>query len=173
MLKEYIASHDLGTEGAEAPVEIKSVLEDPSDFKQFTNSVIFTRESDMRTWLYSKFQLGVKNSTLHKKIDFSDANLTEPFIYQDTNFKFYIIQNVATSSFKRAINTAYNWYTIKVNYGYEATDYSDGDVYPSHVIYGITAGNIPEPIKDNRNGNEKFLQILDYGENHYAAMLPM
>ena len=110
----------------------------------------------------------------------------EPFIYQDPTKKFYIIQNVNNSGFSKAINVAYHWYASKINYGFDSGNYvkkveelnipsSPGIpiVFPSHVIYGISSGNILEPIRDNRNGDPNFLQLLNYNDNQFAAMLPL
>ena len=126
----------------------------------------------MRTWLYSRSHMTIKTSSIQKKIDFSDNDRSEPFLYQDPSGKVYIIQNVMNSDFKRAINVTYNWFTNKVNLGYDADIYTAG--FPRNVIYGITAGNIPEPIKDNRDGDTgPFLQLLNYGNTQYAGMLPL
>lgn len=173
-LKEYLKSLD-DTKPVEIPRDIKGTFLEESDFKQFNNTVIFVNETDMRTWLYSKTHMTIKTSTIRKKIDFSDNSNTEPFLYQDPSGKFYIIQNVINSDFKRAINVAYSWYTNKVNLGYDSEMWSGSTIgaVPRNVIYGITAGNIPEPIKDNREGDPNFLQLLNYGNTQYAAMLPL
>lgn len=169
-LKEFVANHDMSK--VEPSRELQSILDDASDYKQFNNTVIFIKESDMRTWLFSRTKLGIKSSKIYRKIDFNDIQIQEPFLYGDPSGRFYIIQNVITSSFKRAIQIAYGWYTKKINYGFEATEYAD-PVVPRHVVYGITSANIPEPILDNREGEDQFLQILNYGDNQYAAMLPL
>ena len=168
-LKEYIKSHNIKEEVI--PKDIKSIFQEESDFKQFNNTVIFVNEPDMRTWLTSKTHLGIKTSNVHKKIEFTDNSGTDPFIYQDQNNRFFIIQNVLNSDFKRSVQVAYTWYTKLINLGYSADQYND--TIPSNIIYGITAGNIPQPIKDNRNGDTNFILLLNYGENRFAAMLPL
>ena len=126
----------------------------------------------MRTWLYSRLHLSIEYTTIKKKIDFSDSNIHEPFLYQDPSGRFYIIQNVINSEFKRSINCSYNWYNNKINTGYESDIYPQ-DIIPNYLLYGISASNIPEPIKDKTDGNEDYLKILSYGENQYSSMLPL
>jgi len=175
-LKEYVKSHDISKE--QPSKYLKVILEDESDFKQFNNTVIFTREVDMKTWLFSKTKLGIKISAIHRRIDFSDNLTQEPFLYQDPSGKTYIIQNVYNSEYSRAINVAFNWYSSLRNLGFDAPGYSEGE-YPHHVIYGITASNILGAIKDTRlnegssGEGDKFLQIIKYGEGKYGAMLPL
>ena len=111
-LKTYIKSVDIKKE--KLPINIRGKFSSEYDFNQYTNTVIFVKESDMKTWLYSKTHLGIEYSTIRKKIDFSDNTIKEPFIYQDPSEKFYIIQNVIGLEFMRAINCAYNWYTNKI-----------------------------------------------------------
>jgi hypothetical protein len=172
-LKEYIKTIDI----SKPPTikYIKVILEQESDYKQFANTVIFTREVDMRTWLISKTKLGIKPDILHRRIDFNDNLVSDPIIYMDPTERTYLIQNVINSDYRRAINVAVEWMRAKVNPGFEAEAYKDKEL-PHHVIYAITASNIPGPIKDTRppgETNEKFLEILKYGENRYAAMLPL
>lgn len=176
-LKEYIESTDIINEPI--PKYIKVILEDESDFKQFANTVIFTRENDMKTWLLNQTKLGIKPSTIYRRIDFSDNLTQEPIIYQEPSGKTYIIQNVYNSEYSRAINVAFNWYSLLQNLGFDAPKY-EKDIFPHHVIYGITANNILGPIKDTRDNtgavkdeNEYFLQIVKYGEDKYGAMLPL
>ena len=169
-LKEYINSVDISRE--ELPVNIRGKFASEYDFNQYANTVIFIKESDMRTWLYSKHHLGIEYTSIRKKIDFSDNIVHEPFLYQDPSGRFYIIQNVSNFEFRRAINCSYSWYAKKINYGYDTQEYPE-DVLPSYILYGISAGNIPEPIKDKSNGDPNFLRILSYGEGQYASMLPL
>ena len=178
ILKEYIKSVDINKE--KIPVNIRGKFTNEHDFNQYTNTVIFVKENDMRTWLYSRVHLGIEYSTIRKKIDFSDNIIREPFLYQEPSGRFYIIQNVIGFEFLRAINCAYNWYTNKINNGYESEAYRETTVYsesentiPNYLLYGITAGNIPEPIKDKTDGNKNYLRILSYGEGQYSAMLPL
>jgi len=169
-LKEYLKSVD--TSDIKIPINIRGKFTNEHDFNQYTNTVIFVKESDMRTWLYSRLHLSIEYSTIRKKIDFSDSIIHEPFLYQEPSGRFYIVQNVMNLHFKRAINCCYNWFNNKVNTGYESEAYPE-EIIPNYLLYGISASNIPEPIKDKTDGNENYLRILSYGENEYAAMLPL
>jgi len=168
----YLKSLLGSVESPAAPREINYIRSDPDDFIQYNNTVIFTRENDMKIWYYTMTKMGLKTAQIHRKIYFSDSSIQEPFIYHDLSGKFYIIQNVTNTDFKRAINVSYNWYLNKVNYGYETEAYTD-EVVPRYVLYVINSGNLLEAAKDNTGGESNFLQLLHYGESQYAAMLPL
>ncbi|HLX53251.1 MAG TPA: hypothetical protein VKR58_04895, partial [Aquella sp.] len=133
-LKEYIKSSDYILGPADPPKYLKVILEEESDYKQFGNTVIFIREVDMRAWLFTKTRLGIKTSSIYRHIDFSDNLVSEPIIYQDPAGRNYLIQNVINSEYLRAINVAYEWYTSKINYGFETGEYPKSSQIPHHVI---------------------------------------
>jgi hypothetical protein len=167
-LKEYLKS----TPEIVAPKEINAIKDESDDFLQFNSTLIFTRENDMRIWYFSNSKMGLKTAQIHHKINFSDNSTQEPFIYQDPSGKYYYIQNVANSDFRRAINVALKWYTLKKNYTYDIEPYME-KVFPSHVVYVINSGNTLSAAKDNSNADENYLQILNYGEDQYAGILPL
>lgn len=110
----------------------------------------------------------------------------EPYIYSTSgnpiiktsinpaDDKYYIIQNVAAGNIYRAINVSYNWYTNKQNLGFSAEEYKmQNGVFPVHKIFRISPGGDLLLEQDSSTGNENYLQILNYGNSIYAAILPI
>lgn len=108
----------------------------------------------------------------------------EPYIFQKSGSgtigtsldtrqdKFYLIQNVTGGELRRAIQVAYTWYTEKINTGFSTQKY-ENDVFPVYIIYRISQG-LSIMIENNQSrGHERYLEILNYGNNFYAAMLPL
>jgi hypothetical protein len=108
----------------------------------------------------------------------------EPYIYQRSgnnaigssynpqDDRFYLIQNVAGGDFLRAIQVAYNWYVDKRNSGFGTEEWSSGMI-PVNFIYRISPDGSVIVEQDNSNGQAQYLEILNYGNNTYAAMLPI
>lgn len=120
----------------------------------------------------------------------------EPYIYQRSgnnalsssydprNDKFYLVQNVAGGDFKRAVQVAYTWYIEKRNTGFITEEWpnqaavaagfdASGSLLPAHVIYRISPGGGVIVQQNNAASQDRFLEILDYGNNIFAAMLPI
>lgn len=120
----------------------------------------------------------------------------EPYIYQRSgnnaigssynpqDDRFYLIQNVAGGDFRRAIQVAYNWYVDKRNTGFATEEWPSqsaiaagfkpsSEMLPANVIYSISPGGGVIVEQNNSNGQAQFLEILHYGNNIFAAMLPI
>lgn len=120
----------------------------------------------------------------------------EPYIYQKSgnnaigssynpqDDRFYLIQNVAGGDLRRAIQVAYNWYIEKRNSGFGTEEWpsqnaidagfnADSNTLPANVIYRISPGGSIIVEQNNSAGQRRFLEILNYGNNIFAAMLPI
>lgn len=145
------------------PEYIDKYFETEHDFKQVLNNRIFMKDKDLTAWLISKKELQNYNRhfNIRDKIDTKINNL-EPYLYQDEDGKIYMIQNVFTGDFQKAITTAYTWFQYKVNIG---SDPIPENITPVHMVYGISSSGNLTPIIDNTNGSETFVRILLYESN--------
>lgn len=143
------------------------------DFKSQRRVAIFTEEKDMRTWLNSLNKLSFKNIVIEYELNISNALLTEPYLYTAPTGNIYMIQNVVGGDRLRSLNVAYNWYLHKVNIGHAAPEYEDTQNIPVFVVYGISPALAPVIIENQAGESLQYLQILSYGSDQYAAMLPL
>jgi hypothetical protein len=138
---------------------------------------------------------GLKDN-IQTRLNVNAKTSNEPYIYQRSgnnalnssydprSDKFYLIQNAVGGDFKSAIQIAYNWYTEKRNTGFTTEAWPNqaaietgfdarGTLLPAHVIYKISPGGNVIVQQNNAAGQDRFLEILDYGDNSFAAMLPI
>ena len=144
------------------------------DFTSQPRVAVFTSERDMRTWLSSLDKLSFNNILIENKLNIKNALLTEPYLYTAPTGNIYMIQNVMTGDRLRAVNAAYYWYLYKINLGHRAEPFdTDKAQVPVNVVYGISPAMAPEIIENNAGESTSYLQILSYGIDQYAAMLPL
>lgn len=167
---------------------IDNYYETDDDFINIPNSKIFLNERDLTAWIMSlkSSQNYSKYFNIKKKIEIGMGFLKDPFIYQDTNDKIYIVQNVAGGTKAKTLATAYTWSNSHVNLGSEPSLLENivpilsGQVIPSHMIYGISPSSTLVPIEDNTYNNTIYLKLVYYGtpsdraigrEARYGALL--
>lgn len=138
---------------------------------------------------------GLKEN-IQTRLNINAKTSNEPYIYQRSGNnalnssydpradRFYLIQNAVGGDFKSAIQIAYNWYAEKMNSGFTTQPWpsqsavlsgfdATGTLLPAHVIYKISPGGNVIVQQNNATGQDRFLEILDYGESYFAAMLPI
>lgn len=159
------------------PTELDGLYQEESDFNQQENTAIFLSNINMKSWITTVANAGDYRVKIKKELDISFGNLTEPYLYMTENDKnIYMIQNVMGSDKMIALNVALNWYTKRINLGFRAPPYnidSTKNTLPAHFVYFISNDNQPFAQNDFTAGEQKFIQILSYTENSYAAMLPI
>jgi hypothetical protein len=155
------------------PTEIKGLFTQADDFQRQDFTIILVGERDLQAWLRSLSRTGFRNVTIRERLDISYGLLDEPYLFINTDGKIYLIQNVIAGDLMRALNIAKQWNTTKVNKGFHVDPLDETDTIPPYIVYGISTAAIPIPIEDHTNEQEEFLQILTYGSNRYAAMLPI
>lgn len=146
------------------------------DFTQQERVAIFTNEKDMRTWMGTLDKLSFKNIIIESELNISNALRTEPYIYSSPSGNIYLIQNVTGGDLTKALNVAYNWEYYKTNTGHKTdkmVEIGDDNNLPPYIIYGISASLTPVLTENKTGGADTFFQILTYGGDNYAAMLPL
>ena len=169
----YLQKYDHERKPREIVIPTVIYREDISeeDFKPQRRVAIFTNEENMRTWLDTLDKLSFRNIIIENELNISNALRLEPYLYYSPTKNIYLIQNVSGGDRRRAINVAFNWYLYKVNIGHDTPEY-DQDL-PVYVVYGISPALAPILIENNAGESMQYLQILSYGSNQYAAMLPL
>ena len=143
----------------------------PEDFTSYPRIGIFVSEKDFKIWLNTLDKISFTNLVIQDKLNIKNSQRTEPYLYSDGS-KIYLVQNVLGGQKPRAIQAAYNWYLTKNNPGYKANPF-DGDVFPVNVVYGIGPSASLAVVENNAGTSTNYLQILNYGTEQYAALLPL
>lgn len=177
-LTYFIQEYERTTKGLpkDIPDEIRGLFDEETDFVQQDNVAIFIKESDMKAWLFSVSSAEFRNIIIKPQLNIEYGLYSEPYLYISPEGNVYIIQNVANGNMMRAMNVALNWYVNRINQGYHTPVYEnldDPNQLPVYAIYGISTAAAPVAIEDHTHDNVNFLQILTYGPNQYAAMLPI
>jgi hypothetical protein len=160
------------------PLEVRGLYREAIDFNPQPSTAILVGERDLQGWLRSLSRPGVKNMIVRDRLDLAFGVSDEPYLYALPDpttdvVRMYMIQNVLSGDRNRALHVAKTWYLDKVNLGFQA-DLPSLDVeMPVHVIFGISTAATPIPMEDLSGGNTSYLELLTYGSNQYAAMLPM
>jgi hypothetical protein len=145
------------------------------DFTPQRRVAIFTDERDMKTWLNTLDKLSFKNIIIEDTLNISNALRSEPYLYIGPTGNIYLIQNVIGGNRMRAINVGYYWYMRKINLGHTALEFDTETLgnLPVYVVYGISPALAPVIIENHAGDSTQYLQVLSYGSNQYAAMLPL
>lgn len=160
------------------PTEIHGLYRESQDFNPQPNTAILVGERDLQGWLRSLNRPGIRNMMIRDRLDLAFGLSDEPYLYAipvtgSEQVQVYMIQNVVAGDRDRALNVAREWYLNKVNLGYHADKPGPDVPTPVHVVFGISTAATPIPVEDLSGGNPQYLQLLTYGANQYAAMLPM
>ena len=162
---------DIRTPETVLPTMIRRSHLIPEDFSMQAYTAIFTDAKDMNTWLSTLDSLSYKNLQILEKLEVSKFVDDKPYIYATATGNMYLVQNVIGGELSRAISVALNWYLNKINSGYNTAAYDKA--FPVHVIYGISASKDLILKVNNSAGNSNYLQILDYGNDQYSALLKL
>lgn len=158
---------------------IDKFYETEEDFRHTGNSKIFTSRQDLDSWLkslktsqnYSKY-FGVRT-----KIDVTMGTVYDPYIYQDTDNKIYIIQNVIGGSIEKAFTVSTTWRDLQYNIG---SDPAQNDPVSPYLIYAISPASTIIPVQYVGKEQNDDIKLLYYGnqddhangvEGRYASMM--
>lgn len=162
---------------------IDNFYEVESDFINRSNSRIIIGEIHFNQWYSSLsgnlYSLISNSNDIKHKIETPMSNIKRPFLFQDNDFRMYIVQNVETGRADHALAVCKYWYEAFVNIGYKNTPTID---IPAHMIFCISSEYYLEAIADLTNGSDVYVKILYYGNAAeymsgkgapYAALLPL
>lgn len=136
------------------------------DFQAQDKVLIFLNESDFKGW---EETLGRnEHNILRFILSPNYKNEIDPYFYKSSEDKLYLIQNVLEGNLNRALAVAHSWRDKKVNPGYSSPMLKELVPYK---IYGISNANTMALIESSPE--PQAYEILNYGSNYYAAILPM
>lgn len=155
----------------ELPRELEHYYERDSDFQKQPETLLFVSERDLNLWYASIMRPSYQGLTIRQELHVEYDLLDEPYLYRDAQGRIYEIQNVVAGDRLRALNVAQTWFERKVNRGFNTMPLEGNPAV--HIIYSISTADTPIIQEDLSYGSPVFLQILTYGNNRYAAMLPL
>jgi hypothetical protein len=178
-LKVYLKRYYTETDGLSLPPNpyLNNVYEYEWDFTPYPHTRILIGQSHFESWaVYYRIKKHTGN-LIYTSFDLEllqDSN--EPILFKDEKTsKIYIVQNIQGRNKESALNLAEYWRQYKFNFGYNPPKFKDILDKP-YAVYGITYDNKLELVYvrniDNESIND-YLQILKFGEDYYAALLPI
>jgi len=172
--------------------ELQGYYNSKQDFQVSDDEFILAGTSEYSSWsntyvvssnLQQRSVQNLKNN-IQTRLNINGFSYQEPYIYQKSGNntigtsldprqdKFYLVQNVAAGSFRRAVQVAYTWYINKRNLGFNSGEYSE-EMVPVHIVYQISQGG-SIIVSNNLSQNAiRYLEILEYLPGIYAALLPI
>lgn len=155
----------------EIPQELEHYYERDTDFQPRPDTLLFVSERDLNLWYTSIMRPSYKGLVIRQELSVEADLIDEPYLYREATGRIYEIQNVLGGNKLRALTVAQSWFHQKINPGFNADPLETN--LPVHIIYSISTAGTPIVQEDLSHGSPVFLQLLMYGNNRYAAMLPL
>lgn len=149
------------------PTTLTGVYQSVGDFREQPGTTILIGNRDYKNWVRAQKSPETQPFPIVNKLETTGFLSEEPYYF--ANDSLYLIQNVYSGSFSRALNVAHTWRTQKINLGFQAPEATILSI--PYVIKGISVSGIPVVIEDHTNGEPEYLEILNYGGISHAAML--
>ena len=146
-----------------------------SDFKQQSRTIVLVGQDNLNIWLSSLTRAGYRGVIILTKLEPSLMDRIEPYLYLSEEGTIYLGQNVENGDLAKALQVTINWYSDLINPGFTATAYPDIEALP-YRIYEISEASqlrIISEFVDPDTPPDQVLEILQYAENNYAALLPL
>ena len=143
---------------------INKFYETEEDFFQTPNTKIFVNKQDLDSWLnFLKFSHNYnQHFGIRREINQNMGLSLYPYIYQDTDGKIYIIQNVIGGSIEKAFAVSDTWINQQINVG---ADPKPLDLTSPYILYGLSSSSTLTPIeyKGDIVEEQTVRKILYYG----------
>ena len=173
-LYKYLSEYEERTVG-EIPL-IRGYLDNyfmsASDFKSSKNNMILIGMDIFDKWQSDRFASAEKIYQIREKIDMGIASILYPILYIDENQKIWLIQNTFDGNLYSAFAIGINWITRGINSG-RSTEPIEEKNTPAHFLFKIGVSQQIIPTIDNTNGFDIYVNILQYSENRFGALLPL
>lgn len=164
--------------------------ESMNDFQIPRFTKLFLNHRQLMSWLSSQRikQQQEKYSAVRTEIKISYSSEQNPYVFQDEQGLYYLIQNVDHGNRIFALQIAQYWHDHKINLGYTfhrnkvETIQEESILASAHMVYAISPNNTIVAARDNSGDYQRFLKVLYYGgpqalltdmKGSYAAMLPL
>lgn len=176
----YLKRYYTDTDGLSLPPNpyLNNVFEYEWDFSPHLNTRVLISSNHFDSWYNYYKNKKLSGNIIQESIDDELLLSTkEPIFFKDvrTN-KIYIIQNVFGREKEKALFVSNHWKNTKFNYGYNSPPADEMVLAKPYVVYNITYTKqlemkYAENISSDSTNN--YLQILVFGTNYYAALLPL
>ena len=162
-INEFYKTH------VETVIDLSTVINFKPKLQVQPNVELFDSLNELIRWNDNRSML--QQSIIATHLDISNKNRFDPYTFSYDNV-FYLIQNVIGGDIERAINVGFYWYRDHINYGYRSKTYDD--LFPDYVIYQLSESQtLIVATRHISIEGSNFIQLLDYGNNYFAAMLPL
>ena len=158
--------------------QLTNYYSDLEDFYLAENTEIFLTIENLENFLKIQLTNNGYNSNyniIHTKLFKSWMTIAHPILFLDNNTNnIYIIQNVFNCHIENVITICQYWKYKKINKTFDAPPSNDHIISLNHIIYEIdsTVGYLK--IKNNNsNQSRDYIQLLEYSNYQYAAILPL
>jgi hypothetical protein len=166
---------------------ITDLIPTDDDFKS-NKSIILNKIEHINNWIIQnnssvfKYKSLYNTTIIREKLTSNLKKMKDYYVYRETEGdnegQIYIIQNSLIPSNPpelTSLQIANHWKVHSINPGPEYYKEDDHEFMKDikYVIYKINSHGILEPSEDRSNGGIDYLQILDYEDKTYGAMLPL
>lgn len=178
-LKVYLKRYYTDFDGLSLPPNpyLNNVYEYEWDFKAYPHTRVLIGQNHFESWntyyRVKKNTGNIINTKINKNMLIGSY---EPIIFKDENTsKMYIIQNVKGRLKEKALFLSNYWKTYKFNFGYDPP-IDDEVSSKTYAVYDITYDD-KLSFRYARNvkpeGSKDYLQVLEFEEGFFAALLPI
>ncbi len=146
-----------------------------SDFEQQPRTIILVGQENLNIWLSSLQRAGYRGVNILAALDTSLINRIEPYLYLSETGTIYLVQNVEDGDISRALQVTVSWFSDLINPGFTSVQHPDIETLP-YRIYEISPSSalrVKEEFADPDTPPDQLLEVLEYAENNYAALLPL
>lgn len=178
-IKVYLKRYYTDFDGLSLPPNpyLNNIYEYEWDFKPHPHTRVLIGQNHFDSWnayyRVKKNTGNLINTRINKNMLIGSY---EPIIFKDENTsKIYIIQNVKGRLKEKALYLSNYWKTHKFNFGYDPP--VDEDINSkTYAVYDITYDdklNFRYARNVNSESSRDYLQVLEFEEGFFAALLPI
>jgi hypothetical protein len=179
-MKTYLKRYYTESDGLSLPPNpyLNDVYKYEWDFTSYPFTRMLMGEAHFESWNHYYKNKKNTGNTIYEYIN-SEIILSsnEPILFKDEKTgKIYIVQNVLGREKERSLFLAKYWKDYKYNFGYTAPVLKGKDLDLPFAVYKISYDFKLqfEYVQNTEEINvDDYLQILMFGPNYYAALLPV
>lgn len=150
--------------------ELRIPFQTPNDFRKSLDSQIIFGENKFEEWFKTSFR---KEINFQKSLDSSDFLRNEPFLFLysfEEGKRIFLIQNIKNGNLSKARILAEIWEEKRQNLGPNFDEKKFKNPSLPYLLYGVDPSGNLIPQKDKTEGENNFVEILEF-EGKFSALL--
>lgn len=152
-------------EKLQTPDVIENFYVSESDFKKQEGTLIVMGAQNFMTYIRQQ-KVGFNPWLVYPKLGIELGTLSHPYMYKSGVGNLYLMQNTTTR--KAALSIAYHYH----NEGINRPMADDIDLRIPYVVFQVSTTGELAPKENYTYGADKYLMLLQYSDQRYAAMMP-